>query len=77
MKWYNIEFNIETREMLRRVESFREWLYDKDVKFETSGVGYSGIHFEILLEPGSIDIVNQALDKIVWYDAIKEQEYNV
>ena len=70
MKWYNIEFNVETREMLRRVEAFREWLYDNDVKFETSGVGYSGLHFEILLEPGSIDIVNEALDKIVWYDAI-------
>ena len=73
MKWYNIEFNVETREMLRRVEAFREWLYDNDVKFETSGIGYSGIHFEILLEPGSIDIVNQAIDKIVWYDAITEQ----
>ena len=74
MKWYNIEFNVETREMLRRVEAFREWLYDNDVKFETSGIGYSGIHFEILLKPGSIDIVNQALDRIVWYDSIKEQE---
>ena len=73
MKWYNIEFNVETREMLRRVEAFKEWLYDNDVKFETSGVGYSGIHFEVLLEPGSTDIVKQALDKIVWYDAITEQ----
>ena len=73
MKWYNIEFNIETSEMLRRVEAFKEWLYDSGVKFETSGIGYSGIHFEILLEPGSIDIVNQALDHIVWYDAITEQ----
>ena len=45
MKWYNIEFNIETREMLRRVEAFKEWLYDNAVKFETSGIGYSGIHF--------------------------------
>ena len=77
MKWYNIEFNVETREMLRRVEAFKEWLYDSGVKFETSGVGYSGIHFEILLKPGSIDIVNEALDQIVWYDAIEEQEYNV
>lgn len=74
MKWYNIEFNIETREMLRRVEAFKEWLYDNYVKFETSGIGYSGVHFEILLEPGSVDIVNEALDRIVWYDAIKEQE---
>ena len=73
MKWYNIEFNVETREMLRRVEAFREWLYDNNVKFETSGVGYSGVHFEILLEPGSVDIVNEALDRIVWYDAISEQ----
>lgn len=73
MKFYNIEFNVETREMLRRVEAFREWLYDNDVKFETSGIGYSGIHFEILIEPGSVDIVNEALDRILWYDAITEQ----
>lgn len=65
MKWYNIEFNIETREMLRRIEAFKEWLYDNDVNFETSGVGCSGIHFEILLDPGSIDIVNEAIDQIV------------
>ena len=63
--------------MLRCVEAFKEWLYDSGVKFETSAVGYSGIHFEILLEPGSLDIVNEALDQIVWYDATKEQEYNV
>ena len=72
MKWYNIEFNVESREMLRRVEAFREWLYDNDVKFETSGIGYSGVHFEILLEQGSVELVNEALDRIVWYDAIKE-----
>ena len=77
MKWYNIEFNIETREMLRRVEAFKEWMYDSGVKFETSAAGKSGIRFELLLEPGSLDIVNEALDQIVWYDVIKEQEYNV
>ena len=77
MKWYNIEFNIETREMLRRVEAFKEWLYDNAVKFETSAVGKSGVHFEIMLEPGSVDVVNEALDQIVWYDVIKELEYNV
>ena len=73
MKWYNIEFNVETREMLRRVEAFRKWLYDNDVKFETSGIGYSVVHFEILLEPGSVDIVNETLGRIVWYDVISEQ----
>ena len=73
MKWHNIEFNVETREMLHRVEAFKEWLYDNDVKFETSGIDYNGVHFEILLEPGSVDIVNEALDNIVWYDAITEQ----
>ena len=77
MKWYNIEFNVETREMLRRVEAFKEWLYDSGVKFETSAVGESGVHFEIMLEPGSDDVVNEALDQIVWYDVIKELEYNV
>ena len=77
MKWYNIEFNVETHEMLRRVEAFKEWLYDSGVKFETSAAGKSWVHFEILLEPGSIDIVNEALDQIVWYDAIQEQRGNV
>lgn len=73
MKYYNIEFNVETREMLRRVESFKEWLYDTCVKFETSAVGKSGVHFELLLEPCRVDIVNEALDRIVWYDAINEK----
>lgn len=67
MKWYNIEFNVETCEKLRRVEAFKEWMYNSGMKFETSAVGYSGIHFELLLEPGSIEIVNEALDQIVWY----------
>lgn len=71
MNWYNIELNIETREMLRRVEAFKEWLYDNNVKFETSAASYSWIHFEILLEPTSVEVVNEVLDKIVWYDAIK------
>lgn len=71
MKWYNIEFNVETSEMLHRVEAFKEWLYDNVVKFETSGIGYSGIHFEILLEPFSVEVVNEALDQIVWYNAIQ------
>lgn len=69
-KWYNIEFNAETREMLRRVEAFREWLYDNNVKFETSGVGYSGIHFEIELSPEQVPAVNAALDRLVWFDSI-------
>lgn len=73
MKWYNIELNVGTREMLRRVEAFKEWLYDSGVTFETSAVCKTGIHFEVLLEPGSVDIVNEALDQIVWYDAITEQ----
>ena len=72
MKWYNIEFNVETRVMLRRVEAFNKWLYDIGVKFETSGVGHSGIHFEILLDTGSVELVNEALDQIVWYDEIQE-----
>lgn len=74
MKWYNIELNLETREMLRRAEAFKEWLYDSGVKFEVSAVGKSWVHFELLLGPDSIEIVNEALDQIVWYDAIQEQE---
>ena len=72
MKWYNIEFNVETRETLCRVEAFREWLYDNNVKFETSGVGYSGVHFEIELSPEQVPAVNVALDRLVWFDSITE-----
>ena len=74
MKWYNIEFNIETREMLRRVEAFKEWLYDIGVKFEVSEAGYSWIHFEIELSTEQVPVVNAALDRLVWFDAIKAVE---
>lgn len=73
MKWYNIELYIETRENLRRVEEFKIWLYDSGVKFETSSCGENCVHFELWLEPERVDVVNEALDQIVWFDAIKEQ----
>ena len=72
MKWYNIEFNVETREMIRRVEAFKEWLYDKDVTFETSAAGHFWIHFEIELSPEQVPAVNAALDRLVWFDSITE-----
>ena len=73
MKWYNVDIYVNTREMLQRMEEFKAWLQDSGVKFGTSVVGENWIHFELLLEQGSIDIINEALDQIVWYDAIKEQ----
>lgn len=73
MKWYNIELNVETREKLRRVRNFKKWLRESGVKFEVSAAGKSWLHFELLLEPGSIDVVNEALDHFIWYDEIKVQ----
>ena len=27
-KWYNVEFSQSTKSMIKRVNDFREWLYD-------------------------------------------------
>ena len=68
-KYYNVEIAYNTREMIDRVNNFRTWLYDNNIKHETSAVG-DFVHFEILLLSDEVAMVNNALDNIVWYDGI-------
>ena len=68
-KYYNIELAYNTREMIDRVNDFRAWLYDNNIKHETSSTG-DFVHFEILLSKEEIEEVNNALDNIVWFDSI-------
>ena len=68
-KYYNVEIAYNTREMINRVDDFRMWLYDNNIKHETSAVG-TFVHFEILLSDNEIEKVNNALDNIVWFDSI-------
>ena len=68
-KYYNIEIAYNTREMINRVDNFRMWLYDKNIKHEISAVG-TFVHFEILLSNNDVEKVNNALDTIVWFDSI-------
>ena len=68
-KYYNIELAYNTREAIDRVNNFRTWLYDNDIKHETSAAG-DFVHFEILLSADEVARVNNALDDIVWYDSI-------
>ena len=68
-KYYNVEIAYNTREMIDRVNNFRTWLYDNDIKHETSSVG-DFVHFEILLLSNEVEKVNNALDTIVWFDSI-------
>ena len=68
-KYYNIELAYNTREMIDRVNNFRTWLYDNDIKHETSAAG-DFVHFEILLSDDEVTRANNALDDIVWFDSI-------
>ena len=68
-KYYNVEIAYNTREMINRVNNFRMWLYDNNIKHEISSVD-SFVHFEILLSSDEVEKVNNALDNIVWFDGI-------
>ena len=68
-KYYNIELAYNTRTMIDRVNDFRTWLYDNNIKHETSSAG-DFVHFEILLSDDEVTRANNALDNIVWYDSI-------
>ena len=68
-EYYNIEIAYNTRETIDRVDNFKTWLYDNNIKHETSAVG-DFVHFEILLSSDEIEKVNNALDNIVWFDSI-------
>lgn len=69
-KWYNVEFSQRTKSMIRRVDDFREWLYDNEIRHEVSAAGHDAAHFEIELSPEQVPAVNAALDRLVWFDVI-------
>ena len=68
-KYYNVEIAYNTREMIGRVNNFRAWLYDNNIKHEISSAG-DFVHFEILLSSEEVEEVNNALNNIVWFDGI-------
>ena len=68
-KYYNVEIAYNTRTMIDRVNHFRTWLYENNIKHETSSAG-DFVHFEILLSDDEVTRANNALDNIVWYDSI-------
>lgn len=69
-KYYNIELAYNTRTMIDRINTFRAWLYDNNIKHETSSAG-DFVHFEIFLSADEVEKVNNALDNIVWFDSIE------
>ncbi len=68
-RYYNIEIAYNTRETIDRANNFRAWLYNNNIKHETSSAG-DFVHFEILLSSDEVERVNNALDNIVWFDSI-------
>lgn len=69
MKWYNVEIPYNTREYIKRVNSFREWLMNYHIKHETSSAG-KYVHFEVFASENMIPMINQALDTLVWFNSI-------
>ena len=68
-KYYNVELAYNTRTIIDRVNNFKTWLDNNNIKHETSSAG-DFVHFEILLSADEVAKVNNALDNIVWYDSI-------
>ena len=69
-KYFTFEIDTTTRTMLERAERFKEWLIDNDYKTETSGC-FDCLHFEIYIENHERFLAaNEAIDKIIWFDAI-------
>lgn len=68
-KWRSVEIPYLTRKDIDRASNFKYWLDCNDFCFEVSANG-DFIHIEILLTDDQIQAVNDALDSIVWPDAI-------
>lgn len=65
MKRYTFDLHTDTLEMTRRVVNFIDWLWEYDVEHEVHDVGGHTLRFDLFLEQGGIDVVNEALDQIV------------
>ena len=75
-KWYNVELPYYSKETIERADNFKAWLHDNEIKFEVSGVSADTmqfVHFEVYASTSQFDIINDALDRIVWFDAIAAQ----
>ena len=69
-RYFSLEINTITREMLKRAERLKAWLIDNNYKIETSGC-FSCVHFEIYIENHERFLeANKAIDKIVCFDMI-------
>ena len=69
-KWYGIDIPYYSRVTIDRATKFREWLYNNDIKHETSG-NDDFVHFEIFADEKQAKDINNALDTIIWFDSIK------
>ena len=73
-KWYNVEIPYYSRETIKRADNFKAWLHDNSIKFEVSGVSADTLqfaHFEVYATVNQLESINNALDSIVWFDAIR------
>lgn len=71
-KYYNIDLPCRTKENIRRVENFKNYLYNNSFNFETSG-NFDYLHFEIFINSiNEFNEVNKMLDIVVFYDSIME-----
>ena len=69
-RYFSLEINAETREMLKRAERLKKWLIDNDYKIETSGC-FECLHFDIYIENHERFLkANKAIDEIVCFDMI-------
>ena len=69
-RYFSLEINAETREMLKRAERLKKWLIDNDYKIETSGC-FECLHFDIYIENHERFLkANKAIDETVCFDMI-------
>lgn len=68
-KWYNLDLPYNTKEAIRRVEVYREWLINNGYQFEASACG-DMVHLEVLMPIEDVPKANEALDRLVWFDAV-------
>ena len=69
-RYFSLEINTETREMLKRAERLKNWLIGNGYKTETSGC-FDCVHFEIYIESHERFLkANRAIDDIIYFDAI-------
>lgn len=69
-RYFSLEINTITREMLKRAERLKAWLVDNEYKTETSGC-FDCLHFEIFIESYERFLkANRAIDDIIFFDMI-------